>query len=79
MAELTIPGMVAKGKAKLVAKQTSMATNYNQSRERAKGNYGRLPFGPQTKAAYNRGLDTGVYRAPDPEKWATNFAAGAER
>jgi len=38
-----------------------------------------LPFGPRTKAAYNAGIDAGIYRAPDPEKWGRGFEAGVSR
>lgn len=76
---LTISEMVAKGKRKLSAKAPTMKANYDTAKPRMKSNYGNLPFGPRTKAAYNAGVDAGVYRTPDIEKWATNFQAGVSR
>lgn len=76
---LTIPEMVAKGKRKLSAKAPTMKANYDAAKPRMKTNYGALPFGPRTKAAYNAGVDAGVFRVPDIEKWARNFEAGVSR
>lgn len=71
--------MVAKGRRKLTAKADTMAEKYNASKSDMKEEYGRLPFGPITKRSYNAGVDAGVYRAPDPDKWGRKFAAGASK
>ena len=76
---LTIAEMVAKGKRKFTAKAPVMKDNYDDAKPRMKTSYGALPFGPRTKAAYNAGVDAGVYRIPDIEKWGRNFAAGVGR
>lgn len=76
---LTIAEMVAKGKRKLTAKAPVMKANYESAKPLMKTNYGALPFGPKTKAAYNAGVDAGVYRIPDIAKWARNFEAGVSR
>ena len=76
---LTIADMVAKGKRKLEAKAPTMKANYDDAKPRMKTSYGDLPFGPRTKEAYNRGVDAGVYRTPDIEKWGRNWPAGGGR
>lgn len=76
---LTIAQMVAKGKRKLTAKTAVMKDNYDAAKGRMKTSYGDLPFGPRTKAAYNAGVDAGIYRTPDVNKWARNFEAGVRR
>lgn len=76
---LSLAEMVAKGKRKLTAKTPTMKANYDGAKPRMKTSYGDLPFGPRTKAAYNAGVDAGVYRTPDVEKWARNFQAGVSR
>ena len=76
---LTIAEMVAKGKRKLTAKAPVMKDNYDDAKPRMKTSYGALPFGPRTKAAYNAGVDAGVYRIPDIDKWGRNFEAGVSR
>ncbi len=76
---LTITEMVAKGKRKLQAKAAVMKDNYDAAKPRMKTNYSALPFGPRTKAAYNAGVDAGVFRVPDVDKWARNFEAGVRR
>lgn len=48
-----------KGRASLLRKYPEMRPNYSVSLPLAKNNYGKLPFGPRTKAAYNIGLDAG--------------------
>jgi len=67
--------MVSKGQAKLAAKSSIMASNYNASKSRMVNNYNNLPFGPNTKAAYAAGVSAGVYRSPDAAKWAANYRA----
>ena len=76
---LTIAEMVTKGKRKMTAKTPTMKANYEAARPRMKTSYAALPFGPKTKAAYNAGVDAGIYRTPDVEKWARNFEAGVTR
>lgn len=76
---LTIAEMVTKGKRKLVAKASTMKDNYDGAKSRMKSEYSALPFGPNTKKAYNAGIDAGEYRAPDPEKWGRGFEAGVSR
>ncbi len=76
---LSIAEMVEKGKRKLRTKATIMKENYDGAKGRMKDHYGDLPFGPNTKRAYNAGVDAGEYRAPDPEKWGDNFEAGVRR
>ncbi len=71
----TLAEMAAKGQRKLAAKAGTMAASYNASKPRAKANYAALPFGPRMKAAYNAGMDAGVYHAPDANKWAKNWLA----
>ncbi len=75
----SIAEMVAKGKRKLTAKTLVMADNYNEAKPRMKTSFAALPFGPRTKSAYNAGVDAGVYRTPDIDKWARNFEAGVSR
>lgn len=76
---LTIAEMVAKGKRKLTVKASVMKDNYDDAKPRMKTEYSALPFGPKTKAAYNAGVDAGVYRTPDPDKWGRGFEAGVSR
>ncbi len=76
---LTIAEMVTKGKRKLTAKAPVMKANYDDAKPRMKTSYGALPFGPRTKSAYNAGVDAGVYRIPDVDKWGRNFEAGVKR
>ena len=77
MAARTLEEMAAKGRAKLAAKATVMGEKYNAAKSQMKEEYGRLPFGPITKRSYAAGVDAGVYRAPDPDKWSRGFIAGA--
>lgn len=76
---LSISEMVSKGKRKLTAKAPVMKDNYDAAKSRMKDNYGKLPFGPRTTAAYNAGVDAGVYRIPDIDKWGTNWGAAVKR
>lgn len=71
--------MAAKGARKLTAKASVMASNYDAAKPRAKANYAALPFGPNTKAAYNAGIDAGRYRVPDVAKWQKNWVAAVSR
>jgi len=76
---LTIAEMVSKGKRKLQAKAPTMKTNYDGAKPSMKTEYGALPFGPRTKAAYNAGVDAGVYRVPDIERWGRGFERGVSK
>jgi len=76
---LTIAEMVSKGKRKFAAKAPVMKANYDSAKPRMKTAFAALPFGPRTKSAYNAGVDAGIYRTPDVEKWARNFEAGVSR
>lgn len=71
---LTIAEMVSKGKRKLTTKAPTMKANYDAAKGRMKTSYGALPFNSRIKAAYNAGVDAGVYRVPDIEKWGRNWA-----
>jgi hypothetical protein len=75
----TLADMVTKGKRKLTVKAPIMKDNYDAAKPLAKTNYGALPFGPKTKAAYNAGLDAGVYRTPDIDKWGRNWEFAVKR
>lgn len=66
--------MASQGRAKLERKASSMASSYNAAKSRMKSGYGNTPFGPTRKSAYNAGVDGASYRAPDPDKWASNWA-----
>jgi len=79
MAAKTLAEMVSKGKKKLTAKASVMKESYNAKKSYMKAEYGRLPFGPITKRAYNAGVDAGEYRAPDPDKWGRGFEAGVSK
>jgi len=72
---LTLAEMAAKGKTKLTVKAASMKSSYDGAKSRMKTAFAALPFGPVRTANYNAGVDAATYRAPDPEKWATNWAA----
>ncbi len=71
----TIEEMASKGQAKLSRKASQMANSYNASKGRAAQNYSAVGFGPARTAAYQAGIQAAQYRAPDPNKWATNWAA----
>lgn len=74
-----------KGRMSLLRKYPEMRPNYRASVPLAKSNYGKLPFGPKTKAAYNAGLDAGKDNY-DPKivvshekKWATHWMMGVSK
>ena len=67
--------MVSKGQAKLAAKGPSMAASWNAAKSRMQSNYAAMPFGPTRKSNFNAGVNAATYRAPDPNKWATNWQA----
>ena len=67
--------MASKGTTKLTAKATAMASSWSAAKTRMKSHYGEQPFGPTRKGNYNKMVDAGTYRAPDPAKWATNWKA----
>ncbi len=71
----SVEQMAAQGQAKLARKAASMATSYNAAKGRAAANYAGVGFGPTRTAAYRAGIDAATYRAPDPNKWAANWAA----
>jgi len=71
--------MAQKGARKLRAKKDIMASNYKGAKGRMKSNYGRLPFGPRTKRAYNAGINAAKYTAPNATKWERNWKAGVRR
>ncbi len=75
----TLAEMVSKGQKKLTVKAPVMKANYDGAKSLAKTNYGELPFGPRTKAAYNAGIDAGEYRTPDISKWARNWQSAVSR
>lgn len=76
---LTIAEMAAKGKRKLTAKAPVLKANYDDAKPYMKTSYGALPFGPKTKAAYNAGIDAGVYRVPDIDKWERGWTRGISK
>ncbi len=71
----SIQEMAAQGQAKLSAKASLMASNYEAMKGNAVANYDQTPFGPNTKNAYRTGMAAGRYHAPDPAKWARNWVA----
>ena len=72
---MSLEAMAAKGSAKLARKSGQMATSYAASKGRAASNFSAVGFGPARTAAYRAGIDAATYRAPDPQKWATNWLA----
>ena len=75
----TLAEMVSKGRRKLEAKTPVMRGNWEEARPKMKASYGALPFGPRTKAAYGVGLDAGIYRTPDVDKWGRNWEFAVSR
>ena len=75
----TLEEMVSKGTAKLRAKLSTMASNWEAAKSRMISNYEAQPFGPRTKEAYRAGISAAKYRAPDVDKWATNWKAAVSR
>ena len=75
----SISEMGGRGATKLTAKTPTMKANYDAAKARMKTNFGALPFGPLTKAAYNRGVDAAVYRTPDVAKWQRNWTTAVSR
>ena len=75
----TLDEMVAKGERKFRAKEPVMSANYDAAKPDMKASYGELPFGPNTKAAYNAGVDAGKWRMPDIAKWARNWRRKVSR
>lgn len=74
-----LTAMAARGASKLRAKGSQMKSNYNASKGRMMSNYGSLPFGPKTKAAYRAGVKRAKYRSPNAKKWERNWKAGVKR
>jgi len=75
----TLDEMIAKGKRKFEKKLPLMKENYDAAKSVMKTEYGKLPFGPKTKAAYNAGIDAAEYRVPDIDKWGRKYRAGVSR
>lgn len=75
---LTLQEMVAKGERKLRVKEPTLKANYDAAKPRMKSNFGALPFGPRTKAAYNAGVDAGIYRT-DFSKWGRTWSEAVSR
>ena len=76
---LTLAEMVDKGKKSLERALPRMKANYDGAKATMKSEYGKLPFGPLTKGAYNAGVDAAEYRLPDVDKWGRKFEAGVSR
>jgi len=76
---LTLEEMVEKGQRKFRTKAPVMGANYDAAKPDMKTTYGELPFGPNTKAAYNAGIDAGKWRMPDVAKWARNWIRKVRR
>ncbi|MFW6172613.1 MAG: hypothetical protein ACOC5T_02610 [Elusimicrobiota bacterium] len=72
---LSLGAMAEKGRRKLSAKGEIMKSNWNAMKSIMKNHYSALPFGPNTTAAYNAGIDAAEYRTPDANKWAENWQA----
>lgn len=72
---MAISDMAARGSAKLARKAASMAASYNAAKGRMVANYQGVGFGPTRTSNYNAGVQAGQYRAPDPSKWARNWAS----
>jgi phage-related tail protein len=75
---LTLEEMATKGYNKLTRKAATMSANWEAAKSHMKDAYGALPFGPNTKAAYNAGIDAGKHRT-DPDKWKRNWIRGVSR
>ena len=71
----SIEEMAAKGRDKLSRKQGTMASSWSAAKGRMTAGYSGAGFGPTRTAAYTAGINAATYRAPDPNKWATNWAA----
>lgn len=71
--------MASKGKKKMDNKSSSMKTNYDAAKHMMKRRYGELPFGPQTTANYNKGVDDADYTAPDTDLWKEKWMAAMSR
>jgi len=71
----TLEEMASIGAEKLRRKASIMARNWEAMKSIMKTHYDALPFGPTRKANYKAAIDAARYRAPDPDKWATNWKA----
>ena len=67
--------MVAKGQGKLQRKAGTMKQNYDSSKTRASQHYADVGFRASRVQAYQAGIQAANYQAPDPSKWAENWAA----
>lgn len=72
---MALEQMAAKGASKLGRKASTMASSYNAAKSRMKSNFAAVGFGPTRQSNYNAGVDAAQYRAPDPNKWQTNWLA----
>ena len=87
--EEELPSLVpyeTKGRFKLLNKYSQMKTNYRESKEAAKSGYNDLPFGPQTKAAFNAAMDANPEKAFEDKtvvshekKWANKWMKGVSK
>ena len=75
-----------KGRYKLLNKYSQMKINYRNAKEIAKAHYNNLPFGPNTKRAFNTAMDAGPEKAfseklvvSHEKKWANNWMKGVSR
>jgi len=83
---LTLEDMARKGRDKLAAKIPEMVEDYKAAIDLAIEGYKALPFGPRTKAKYEKGMRT--YAAPHYEakvkpeiadKWYRKWLAAVSR
>lgn len=70
---MSIERMAEKGRRKLDAKSTIMASNYEAAKARMVENYS-VWFGPNITERYASGVRAAEYNAPNAEKWAKNWA-----
>lgn len=72
---MAISEMAAKGQSKLARKAGQMAASWNAARGRMVTGYRGAGFGPTRTRNFESGISDATYRAPDPGKWARNWAA----
>ena len=75
-----------KGRAKFLSKYPQMKSNYAGAQEKAKEEYDKLPFGPQTKEAFRLSMNAGAARQFDEKtvvshekKWAYRWMRSIRR
>ena len=71
--------MAAKGRRKLSAKAGVIASNWSAAKSTMTTEYGALPFGPSTKAAYNASISVAQHPGVDVDKWERKWRAGVTR